>query len=598
LATRRPAWQGREVLDVLKPAGAALVIMWIIGSGMYALVQAVRIRRMTLLAQSARGADASLTARVAQLAHRLGMRPIGVRVVEGLDSPLVFSAGRPTLLWPGGLGRTVGESSIEGLIVHELAHVRRRDHWVGWLELLAGVAWWWNPLFWYVRHQVRENAELACDGWVVDTLPAGRRAYAEALLSVCECISSKRLPVPAPALGVGTGGREFLERRLKMILRDRVQLRLSRFGLAMIGLLVTSTLPAWSQKSATDGKSSGSGYTTSSLDPRVGDSLDFVATFGMSADALPLEAQQALAAYEQRKAEAQREMEIRMNRARSELTRQLKELQDRYTKAGRLDEAVSIRDRLRALEAGDSGSSAALPGMTGWTTRLVRPAQQPENLTMFRDRVGQTFTFHVVGSTDGNVWGKDVYTDDSSLAAAAVHAGVLRPGEAGEVRVTILPGREHYDGAEQHGVESRPYDAWPGSYRFGGEPTRPERPSTTDTYTPVREDPGTLEALHDRVGQTFTFEVTGATDGPIWGGADNVYTVDSNLATAAVHAGVLRPGERGAVTVTVRPDHGSYEGITRNGVESRSWGTWHGSYRIETSGGRPDVGRPREPRTY
>jgi len=58
----------------------------------------------------------------------------------------------------------VSDDSLDGLIVHELAHVRRRDHWVGWLELLTGLLWWWNPLYWYARHQLRENAELACDG--------------------------------------------------------------------------------------------------------------------------------------------------------------------------------------------------------------------------------------------------------------------------------------------------------------------------------------------------------------------------------------------------------------------------------------------------
>ena len=48
------------------------------------------------------------------------------------------------------------------------------------MELLAACVWWWNPLFWYVRQQVRENAELACDAWVVDAIPKGRRVYAEA----------------------------------------------------------------------------------------------------------------------------------------------------------------------------------------------------------------------------------------------------------------------------------------------------------------------------------------------------------------------------------------------------------------------------------
>jgi len=580
-------------------ARAALIITWILGGIAYAVVQVVRIRRMVLMARGGREADASLVDRVGRLAARIGMRPVVVRVVDRLDSPVVFSAGRPVLLWPGGLARTVGESSMDGLIVHELAHVRRRDHWVGWLELAAGLAWWWNPLFWYVRHQVRENAELACDGWVVGVNPSGRRAYAEALLSVCECMSSRRSANPAPALGVGTGGREFLERRLKMILRDRVPLRVSRFGVVMIGLLATSALPAWSQKSGTAEKTVGDAYQKIKLysaDVGLG---ELVIASGVSSEPLPQEAEQLIAQFEQGKAEAQREMEQRMSRAREELTRQLRDLQDGYTKAGKLDEAVAIRDRLRSLEGPGMGGGAPTMGLPGGSAVGIGSAEQSGNLTAFRNRVGQTLTLHVVGSTEGNVWGKDVYTDDSTVAAAAVHAGVLRSGEAGEVRVTILPGRPHYDGASQNGVESRSYEAWPGSYRFHPR-TAPRDGLSGGSSGTVRvgEGPRTLEELRDRVGQTFTFVVTGATDGPVWGGAENVYTTDSDLGTAAVHAGVLRPGERGVITVKILPDRGSYEGENRNGVESQPWGAWHGSYRVGPDGDRPHLNQPAEPRTY
>jgi beta-lactamase regulating signal transducer with metallopeptidase domain len=69
--------------------------------------------------------------------------------------------------------------------VHELAHGKRRDHGVVWIELAAGVIWWWNPVFWHVRSRLREQAELSCDAWVISALPHGRRAYAESLLARC-----------------------------------------------------------------------------------------------------------------------------------------------------------------------------------------------------------------------------------------------------------------------------------------------------------------------------------------------------------------------------------------------------------------------------
>jgi len=54
--------------DWVGPAWVVLVITWVLGSSAYALVQAVRIRRMVLLARRGRAADVSLTHRVAQMA--------------------------------------------------------------------------------------------------------------------------------------------------------------------------------------------------------------------------------------------------------------------------------------------------------------------------------------------------------------------------------------------------------------------------------------------------------------------------------------------------------------------------------------------------
>jgi beta-lactamase regulating signal transducer with metallopeptidase domain len=224
----------------------AAALTWISGSLAFTAIQFLRIGRMIRRVSRSPAAGESLDRRVALLCDRLQIRPIAVRVVAGIRSPAIWAVARPTLLWPAELRHDMPVEAIDGLIVHELAHARRRDHWVGWMELLAGCVWWWNPLFWYVRQQVRENAELACDAWVVDTIPKARRAYAEALLAVCEQLQGQS--VPAPAVGVRTGGRQFLERRLAMILQERFPLRLGRNRLIGALVLTLTSLPAWSQK--------------------------------------------------------------------------------------------------------------------------------------------------------------------------------------------------------------------------------------------------------------------------------------------------------------------------------------------------------------
>jgi hypothetical protein len=117
------------------------------------------------------------------------------------------------------------------VIVHELSHLRRRDHRLCWAEGLIGLFYWWHPVFWWARRRLRDEAEACCDAWVTTLLPGGRRAYAEALVATKSFLS-----VPghsgAPGLGVISGRTRQLARRVTMVMTQRVAPRASILGLA------------------------------------------------------------------------------------------------------------------------------------------------------------------------------------------------------------------------------------------------------------------------------------------------------------------------------------------------------------------------------
>ena len=90
-----------------------------------------------------------------------------------------------------------------------------------------------------------------------------------------------------------------------------------------------------------------------------------------------------------------------------------------------------------------------------------------------------------------------------------------------------------------------------------------------------------LRTLESKVGQKFVFQVTGDTRGPLWG--TDTYTTDSNLGSACVHAGVLRPGEDGAVRVTFVKPLAVFQGTSRHGMISSTWTTgWSGAFQVES----------------
>jgi hypothetical protein len=156
------------------------------------------------------------------------------------------------------------------------------------------------------------------------------------------------------------------------------------------------------------------------------------------------EANRAAAALSQ---ETKHELHLR----RAELIEMLAGLKDVFARSGKTEDAAAIGRLIDQLETEPVGD--------------VQPA--PTNLEAYRSRVGESFLFSVTSNTAGPLWGTDVYTTDSSPAKAAVHAGLLRAGETGVVRVTIVERLPNYRGTTRNGVTSSPWhDPWHGAYRI------------------------------------------------------------------------------------------------------------------------------------
>ncbi len=544
------------------------LIGWLAGSLIFGLVQAGRtVRLARVVKRSTAPPSDTLDRLAADVASTLGVHNVPVQVVDGLASPMVWALRRPRLLWPSAL-TSLDVGAARPLLTHELAHIKRRDHWAGWLDLAAGIIWWWTPMYWHSRRHLRQQAELSCDAWAARSCDGDRRSYANALLALCAAPPPPDLPTSA--LGIHTDDRRFLERRLTVIMRSDTQLRLSRPGLCAVIVATGLALPAFAQRQEpavgmpVEARQPPAGRDTPSpaaVGRPVAGSTAVVTAYPRAAAAgaqgLPTEALALLSSYNETALSAQRETDVRLARERKALIDKLEKIQETETKAGHLDAAIAIRDRVRQLQS--SARTRQLP--------LAEPTAEPfaAGLVAQRDRVGTTFDMNVVGSAMGSVWGSGIYTDDSSVEAAAVHAGVLKPGQAGTVHVTILPGQQQYVRSLANGVSSNAYGAWPGSFAFAG--TSASGAARADSQLPFGRSLGSV-----------VLEVTGSLDGHVWG--SDVYTDDSSVAAAAVHQGLLLPGETGTIEVIAMPGRERYVGSTRNGVKSSDWGAWQGSVRL------------------
>jgi WD40 repeat protein/beta-lactamase regulating signal transducer with metallopeptidase domain len=209
---------------------------WLAGALAWCVLAWLRIRGFARLLRHARPAPQSLQDQVADIAARLGLRrPPGVWLVPGALPPNVWAAGgRPRLLFPADLLDRLSVPERAAVLTHELAHLRRRDHWVRWLELTAACLYWWHPLLGWIGRRLRAAEEECCDAWVVRAFPGLARAYARALVATVDFLAGHRPALPPVASGIGE--LQHLKRRLRLIVSGTTPPTLSFAGRALLVL--------------------------------------------------------------------------------------------------------------------------------------------------------------------------------------------------------------------------------------------------------------------------------------------------------------------------------------------------------------------------
>ena len=194
-------------------------------------------------------ADPSLAGAVRSLGSQIGLKRMPrVKVTDAVTSPFVLGVLRPKLVLSRPLWELLSPRAARALVLHELAHVRRRDPFVRCVQALARLLlFFWPPVHWVARRFERA-AELACDQWALRESGVDPREYARSLLVVVRSMKRERVPVTHLAFA---NQRSSMEERFEMILKKQsiFSTRLSRNTLlaliawcafALVGLSATS----------------------------------------------------------------------------------------------------------------------------------------------------------------------------------------------------------------------------------------------------------------------------------------------------------------------------------------------------------------------
>ncbi len=223
-------------LGLLDAGKNQLYLIWLLGSILvfgWSLVRIYRFNRLLVLESEA--APQELQTAAAGIADRLGIKTVPIIYTTAAQlSPMVWWVGGSVrVVVPAALHDRMGSRHFQWVLAHELAHVRRRDYLVRCIEWLACVCFWWNPVMWWARYNLRINEELCCDALVVSSLKPKPHIYGNSLAKAVEYLSAPAYLPPAIASEVNSGG--FLKRRIRMIVSDKLYRPNSRW--LQVGIL-------------------------------------------------------------------------------------------------------------------------------------------------------------------------------------------------------------------------------------------------------------------------------------------------------------------------------------------------------------------------
>lgn len=180
---------------------------------------------------------------------RAGLRTTP-RVVEmEAGSPAVWGVFRPTLILPHGLITDLSIDSLRWTVMHELAHLKRRDIVLHGIQRLLTLVQFWNPAAWIASSMINRFREQACDDMALVWCDRQTVSAGEAFMHVVRTTSQHKnkpqtssRPVAA-SLGVfSSGSKRACTQRLSRLLDADRPLREKMGSIACLALLVASVV--------------------------------------------------------------------------------------------------------------------------------------------------------------------------------------------------------------------------------------------------------------------------------------------------------------------------------------------------------------------
>jgi D-alanyl-D-alanine endopeptidase (penicillin-binding protein 7) len=217
-----PSFQSAVSVDASESAQRAAIVslpdswwasaMMMLSAWMiWASVCTVRFGAAMLALRRARVRGCTFPSQVeSTLAHWSRVRAEGRRATLVLSDSVTTAAvlpwGAPMIAVAPSLVTTLGSAELDRVLIHEWAHVQRRDDVVSAVQIVIRIIAGWHPAVWWIDRRLQREREIACDEMTV-AITGSPKSYAECLLKLASVKGAARAVQGAPALFTMSGLR-------------------------------------------------------------------------------------------------------------------------------------------------------------------------------------------------------------------------------------------------------------------------------------------------------------------------------------------------------------------------------------------------------
>lgn len=227
------------LVDLCNRNANNIVLLWIVVVGIRSLQLIAGLNGLRRLRRTADFSIAPAWAGfIAGLKRKAGVRQ-AIRLAESaaVKVPMVMGHFKPLILVPMGLMAALPVDELEAILLHEIAHIRRKDYLVNLLQRIAENIFFFNPAIWWLSSLIRTEREHCCDD-ITLTQVNSKKHYINALVSCQEYV----LDAPAYAVALNGGKNNLLQRVKRMVSSRNASLNLMEKSLLSVCLVLSILL--------------------------------------------------------------------------------------------------------------------------------------------------------------------------------------------------------------------------------------------------------------------------------------------------------------------------------------------------------------------